>query len=114
MSLAWAIGAFVLAVAFLTILMRLAARLAGKAAGAGASRHFRDAEYIIEHKRLPGVWEKELALLSEEERPSALAAKRAELVRFFRTAPVFEDEETRRELLNRLTRITASFQERVV
>jgi hypothetical protein len=109
MSLAGTLGLFVLAVACVTILTRLALHRVGKAAGAHASQRFRDAEYIIEHGRPPEAWRRALARLDEEDRPGVLASKREELIRFFRNAPVFEDERTRSELLDRLIRITASF-----
>ncbi len=106
MSVLWAIGVFVLTIVFFTVLTWLAARLVGKAAGASAAQRFHDAEYIIEHGSLPETWQKQVASLDDEDRRRALAAKREELLRFFRTAPVFEDEKVRRELLERLTRAT--------
>ena len=79
-----------------------------RAAAAAISRHFKAAEYILEHHQPPPTWQTppwRKRLFSPSPRQNTNADKLArldELIRFFEHSPFFEDEWTRQQLLTQL------------
>ena len=79
-----------------------------RASSAAVTRHFKSAEYILEHHRPPPEWyavpwQKKLLGPSPRQVAGAdIMAGLDELIRFFEHSAFFEDEWTRQQLLAQL------------
>jgi len=91
-------------VVLLVLVTRFAAMASGKVLGATTAARHKAAEHIIATGQPPGEWIAALARRSRrgERARRALLARLDGLIGYFKTASVFEDEETRRILLHEL------------
>jgi hypothetical protein len=109
---ALAIGGAILLILGLTLLLRRSMDVVGDRFGRKVFRYHQDAEYIMETRLAPDSWHRELASSRRRRGASAMGAglsghvpRLSALIRYFRTAPVFDSEDTRIALLKELRAI---------
>ena len=106
MDLLFAFALFAIIAAALVAFVMI--RSTRRTAAAAITRHFKAAEYILEHHQPPPAWQtvpwrKRLFSQSPRQNTHAdLLARLDELIRFFEHSPFFEDEWTRQQLLTQL------------
>ena len=117
----------VIFIVLMTLLVRKTVRYVGESLGKQVFRRHKDAELIIETRRVPPEWyegwarapEKARGALEgppESEDEQKLARTRFvdrldELVRYFRHAPVFENDMAKQILLEELAQIRSAWME---
>lgn len=103
----WGILAFVVGIALLTLLFRVAALSMGRAFGEIVHRRHTDLEFVLNTRRPPPGWR-----YRRSGRPRSRAAilrNLRTLIGYFRNAPVFESERDRVMILRDLERIRSQW-----
>lgn len=91
---------FILLVVVFALLYKATSSVLGSVLGKTVHQRHKAAEHIIETGRLPASWQSECAKKSDAK--ACALGRIDDLVKYFERAPVFDTEETRRELLSDL------------
>ena len=109
---ALAIAGVMLLVLGLTLVLRKSMDVVGERFGRKVFRYHQDAEYIMETRQAPEAWHREAKVsrregagISSDTSLRDHVPRLSALIRYFKTAPVFDNEGTRVALLNELIAI---------